>query len=140
MELTESTAMVDTGRTVALLNELRALGVQISLDDFGTGYSSLSYLRRLPIDTLKIDRSFVSGLEENPDNRHILETITMLARTLGMDVVAEGPETAGEVASLAGLARDYAQGYYFYKPLEPAAAQAVLRGRARKGPSERIVR
>lgn len=135
MELTESTAMVDTERTVALLNDLRALGVQISLDDFGTGYSSLSYLRRLPIDTLKIDRSFVSGLEDNPDNRHILETITMLARTLGMDVVAEGPETAGEVASLADLACEYAQGYYFYKPLEPAAAAAVLKTQAREAPA-----
>ncbi|WP_181885503.1 putative bifunctional diguanylate cyclase/phosphodiesterase [Trinickia dinghuensis] len=134
LELTESTAMVDTERTVALLHGLRALGVQISLDDFGTGYSSLSYLRRLPIDTLKIDRSFVSGLEANPDNRHILETITMLARALGMDVVAEGPETAGEVASLAELECGYAQGYYFFRPLEPAAAAAALLAQNHRGP------
>ncbi|WP_167050392.1 MULTISPECIES: GGDEF domain-containing protein [Burkholderiaceae] len=139
LELTESTAMVDTGRTVAQLLELRALGIQISLDDFGTGYSSLSYLRRLPIDTLKIDRSFVSGIETNPENRHILETITLLARTLGMEVVAEGPETADEVASLRAIECGYAQGYYFYRPLDPAAIATALRAQTTESGCDRTL-
>lgn len=130
LELTESVAMVDAERTKKVLLELKSTGMQISLDDFGTGYSSLSYLRQLPIDTLKIDRSFITGLDVNEGNRYVLETITKLAHTLGMKVVAEGAETTEELDYLRHLDCDFAQGYYFFKPLDQAAAAAALRAQA----------
>ncbi|AXK38166.1 putative bifunctional diguanylate cyclase/phosphodiesterase [Crenobacter cavernae] len=127
LELTESMAMSDPEHTARLLFELKAMGIQLSLDDFGTGYSSLSYLSRLPIDTLKIDRSFVSGLEKSSENLRILEAIVTLARTLNMEVVAEGTETIEEVIYLKRLNCEYAQGYFFFKPLGVADAEAALR-------------
>ncbi|TAM88120.1 MAG: EAL domain-containing protein [Candidimonas sp.] len=131
LELTESVAMIDAERTRQTLLELKAMGVHLSLDDFGTGYSSLSYLRRLPVDTLKIDRSFVTGINLNKESQCILETITMLAHALGMEVVAEGAETAEELTHLRRLKCDYVQGYYFSGPLDRLAATAVLRNQAK---------
>jgi EAL domain-containing protein (putative c-di-GMP-specific phosphodiesterase class I) len=98
---------------------LRACGVKIALDDFGTGYSSLNYLRRLPIDTLKIDRSFISQLhlEESKDDRAIVCAIVMLARKLGMTLVAEGVETQGHVDVLRDLGCDQLQGFLYSKPM-----------------------
>jgi PAS domain S-box-containing protein len=126
LEITESVAMDDAERTIRVVKQLKKLGLRISIDDFGTGFSSLSYLRRFPIDTLKIDRSFVSNSEGNSDNREIVRTIIGLARNLGMDVVAEGTETQEEVCYLKSLTCDYAQGYLFSRPLDGERAQALV--------------
>jgi EAL domain-containing protein (putative c-di-GMP-specific phosphodiesterase class I) len=113
--------------------QLKALGVRVSLDDFGTGYSSLSYLRRLPIDTLKIDRSFVSQLDRFDDKRQIVEVVLMLARALQLDVVAEGVETDAELQLLRDMGSDFVQGYFYYRPLAPEAAEAVLAEQGERG-------
>jgi EAL domain-containing protein (putative c-di-GMP-specific phosphodiesterase class I) len=126
LELTESAVMADAKHALEVFAQLKALGVRVSLDDFGTGYSSLSYLRRLPIDTLKIDRSFVSQLDRFDDKRQIVEVVLMLARALGLDVVAEGVETEAELDLLRDMGSDLVQGYYYFKPLEAAAAHEAL--------------
>ncbi len=127
LEITESTIMEHASEAVAKLLELRQLNVQLHIDDFGTGYSSLSYLHRLPMDTLKIDRSFISGMEGGRDERaEIVSTIVTLARTLGMSVAAEGLETADQVSRLRGLSCQYGQGYYFSGPLEHIAAGNLI--------------
>ena len=113
LEITESVAMDDAERARTILTELKALGVRISLDDFGTGYSSLSYLQRFPVDVLKIDQSFVAGMDQNKECREIIRTIVNLAKTLGLDVVAEGTETAAQVDYLQSLGCGFAQGYFF---------------------------
>jgi diguanylate cyclase (GGDEF)-like protein len=125
LEITESAAMSDAERARAVLGELKALGVRLSLDDFGTGYSSLSYLQRFPVDTLKIDRSFVTGMDDNDECRQIVGTILHLARTLKLDVVAEGTETTAQVGYLARLDCGFGQGFFFSKPIP-----AELIGRA----------
>jgi diguanylate cyclase (GGDEF)-like protein len=117
IEITEGVAMADAERTRTTLMELRALGMCVSLDDFGTGYSSLSYLQRLPVDTLKIDRSFVHGLDDGDECREIIQTIVNLARTLRLDVVAEGAETAEQVRHLEALECRCGQGYFFHRPM-----------------------
>jgi predicted signal transduction protein with EAL and GGDEF domain len=122
LEITESVIMSDAQRTSRLFDELKALGISLSIDDFGTGYSSLSYLRRFPLNTLKIDRSFISGMDTNRASRQIVETIMTLARNLGMEVVAEGAETAAQVEHLKTLGCEYAQGYFFSPPLDAEAA------------------
>jgi diguanylate cyclase (GGDEF)-like protein len=126
LEITETVVLDNSEAVVAILNELRALGVQLGLDDFGMGYSALGYLQRFPFQTLKIDRSFVDGMREG-GNTEIIRAIVSLASGLSMDVTAEGVETADQVAGLRDLACGFGQGYYFYKPLEPADAAAVLR-------------
>ena len=126
LELTESAVMADPDHARTVFGQLRDLGVGLSLDDFGTGYSSLSHLRRLPIDTLKIDRSFVSQIGQDDDKRQIVEVVVMLARALGLSVVAEGAETAAEVEVLVELGSDYVQGYYFSRPLDAVAATDLL--------------
>jgi diguanylate cyclase (GGDEF)-like protein len=126
LELTESAVMADPEHALAMFQQLKALGVGISLDDFGTGYSSLSHLRRLPIDTLKIDRSFVSQMDRDSEKRQIAELVIMLARVLGLDVVAEGAETEAEVALLRDMGSDFVQGYYYFKPLEAESARQAL--------------
>ena len=127
LELTESAVMADPDHALDIFRQLRELGVKLCLDDFGTGYSSLSQLRRLPIDTLKIDRSFVTQMDRQDDKRQIAEVVVMLAHTLGLDVVAEGAETAAEVALLQGMGVDFVQGYYYYKPMKADAAGAAWR-------------
>jgi EAL domain-containing protein (putative c-di-GMP-specific phosphodiesterase class I) len=126
LELTESAVMADAEHALAVFAQLKALGVLVSLDDFGTGYSSLSYLRRLPIDTLKIDRSFVSKLDCFDDKRQIVEVVLMLARALGLSVVAEGVETEAELDLLRDMGSDLVQGYYYYRPLAPEDAERAL--------------
>jgi len=117
IELTES-VFIDSLDTVSvLLNELRAMGITISIDDFGTGFSSLVYLKKLPIDELKIDRSFVSDLEANTDDQAIIQAILGLAKNLNISIIAEGVETQDQQAFLVDNACAYAQGYYFDKPM-----------------------
>jgi diguanylate cyclase (GGDEF)-like protein/PAS domain S-box-containing protein len=117
LEITESVVMGDQNDIFDKLRELKSLGVRLAIDDFGTGYSSLSYLKRLPVETLKIDKSFISGLGRNPKDRLIASATISLAQTLGLAVVAEGVETAKQAMQLRKLGCDLAQGYYFAKPL-----------------------
>ena len=119
LEITESVFSDNIEAAVGLLTELRDLGVQLSIDDFGTGYSSLSYLQRFPIDTLKIDRSFVTQMMENEENLAIVRTIVALAQNLGMDVVAEGVETEDQLTLLRKLECENGQGFLFSTPLSP---------------------
>ncbi len=117
LEITESVFSDNIEAAVGLLTQLRELGVQLSIDDFGTGYSSLSYLQRFPIDTLKIDRSFVTQMMENEENLAIVRTIVALAQNLGMDVVAEGVETEDQLSLLRKLECENGQGFLFSTPL-----------------------
>jgi EAL domain-containing protein (putative c-di-GMP-specific phosphodiesterase class I) len=127
LEATESILMRDADVTMATLNRLRDLGVKLSVDDFGTGYSSLSYLRRFPINQLKIDRSFVNEVTENPDDAAIIAAIASLAHTLKLEVVAEGVETAEQMSRLAEQGCRMMQGFFFSRPL-PAAQMTRLLG------------
>ncbi|MGB7404658.1 MAG: EAL domain-containing protein [Pacificimonas sp.] len=117
IELTESSIVANPKRAARLLGELKALGCSIAMDDFGTGYSSLSYLQSLPIDVLKIDRSFVTGILASADSRKIIDAIVSLARALGMKTVAEGVETAEQRLALRDAGCDMGQGYFFSHPL-----------------------
>ena len=139
LEITESSAITDPERAVHVLNSLKAFGLQLSVDDFGTGYSSLSYLHRLPIDVVKIDRSFVSAMMANRESRQIIKTILLLAGSLNLKVVAEGIETVEQVEELRKLGCEFGQGYLFSRPLIEAAADDYLQC-AKKGdraPAER---
>ena len=126
LEITESSFMDDLEAAIAVLAQLKSTGIQLSLDDFGTGYASLSYLYRLPIDTLKIDRSFVSRMGVKGKDSEIVGTIISLAHNLNLDVVAEGVETAEQLAQLQALGCEYGQGYYFSKPVPAEAANALI--------------
>ncbi len=126
LELTESVTMREVERAARIFGELKTLGVRLSMDDFGTGYSSLSYLRRFPLDTLKIDRSFVSEMEDTSESRAIVQMILSLGRSLGMEMVAEGVETAEQVSLLRSLGCEYAQGYFFSKPTDQEGMAEVL--------------
>jgi diguanylate cyclase (GGDEF)-like protein/PAS domain S-box-containing protein len=121
LEITESVLMDDADTAVAVLQRLRALGVHLSVDDFGTGYSSLAYLRRFPVDALKVDRSFVAGLGEDPEDSAIVEAVVSMAHSLRLLVVAEGVETDEQLARLRDLGCELAQGFYFAAPVPPAA-------------------
>jgi EAL domain-containing protein (putative c-di-GMP-specific phosphodiesterase class I) len=122
VEMTESSIMENAEIAVATLRRLKELNIGLEIDDFGTGYSSLSYLRQLPFDTLKIDRSFVKELGAADDSSEIINTILQLARSLSLDVVAEGIETNEQLAILRTLGCGCGQGYYFSKPVEPEKA------------------
>jgi EAL domain-containing protein (putative c-di-GMP-specific phosphodiesterase class I) len=126
VEITEGVAIQDAQRALAVLTDLHALGVRVSLDDFGTGYCSLSYLHSLPVDTLKIDRSFVARIGAGTSQGEIIKLIMGLARTLGVSVVAEGTETSEQVAYLDALGCKFGQGYYFAGPMPPDDAHALL--------------
>jgi diguanylate cyclase len=123
IELTESALMIDPDKSATVLKLLRSMGVSIAIDDFGTGYSSLSYLRRLPIDKLKIDRSFIRDLPTSPTDESIVRAIVSLAHSVGLTVVAEGVETAEQLERIRALECDQWQGYYCCQP-QPAAELA----------------
>jgi diguanylate cyclase (GGDEF)-like protein/PAS domain S-box-containing protein len=129
LELTESTVMGDPSAAVEMLQQIKALGISLAIDDFGTGYSSFSYLHRFPLDTLKIDRSFISGIrggENNAEGTEIARTILPMASNLHLEVVAEGVETVEQVALLKKLQCKYGQGFYFSEPLSAADAALLL--------------
>ena len=126
VEITESVIMQDTAHIVGELHRLRSLGVKIAIDDFGTGYSSLSYLRSMPIDHLKIDRSFISGFQESPENDQIVHSIITLAKSLGLTVIAEGVETRNQLEKLRSLQCDNAQGFMFSRPVDENKARELV--------------
>ena len=126
LEITETIAMADAQKSAVVLQELKALGVHLEIDDFGTGYSSLSRLQRFPVDTLKIDRAFVSRMDSDPETHEIVRTIVMLAQNLGLKVVAEGVETEEQVEMLKRVSCKWAQGYLFSKPAAPPAVERLL--------------
>src|SRR5437016_5274041 len=128
LEITESTVMADPSGAVEMLQQIKDLGIRLAIDDFGTGYSSLSYLHRFPLDTLKIDRSFISVMEENGEGMEIARSILPMANHLRLDVVAEGVETIQQVALLKRLECKYGQGYYFSRPLSAEGIAALLAG------------
>jgi len=128
LELTESVAMQDVDATVIKLRTLKALGVQLAIDDFGTGYSSLTYLKRFPVDTLKIDRSFVEGVCGAVEDAAIVRSVVALANALQLEVVGEGIELRSQAQQLQSLGCDRGQGYFFARP-QPAAAISALLGR-----------
>lgn len=126
LEVTESAVMADTERAAATLAALRRMGVKVAVDDFGTGYSSLAYLKRLPVDALKIDIAFIREVTRNPGDAALVDAIIAMAHSLGLDVVAEGVETAEQLAYLARRRCDQVQGYYFSRPLPAAQCAALL--------------
>jgi EAL domain-containing protein (putative c-di-GMP-specific phosphodiesterase class I) len=127
LEIVETVAMRDAEKPEGVLRQAKSLGVRLSIDDFGTGYSSLSRLRHFPADTLKIDRTFISRMDIDADNRAVVCTILALAHNLGLTVVAEGTETLGEVNALLGIDCEYAQGYFFSRPVDGETALHLLR-------------
>jgi len=126
LEITETAVMEQLDAAVAILTRLRQLGVRLALDDFGTGYSSLSYLQRLPVDILKIDRTFVSGVAGSAEESALARAIVNLGQTLGLETIAEGIETPEQLAALRELGCQLGQGYHFARPLGPAAVDALL--------------
>jgi diguanylate cyclase (GGDEF)-like protein/PAS domain S-box-containing protein len=126
LEITESGLMEAGGQNVSMLQRLKTLGVRLAIDDFGIGYSSLSYLKHFPVDVLKIDRSFVERLGENPEDAAIVQTVTTLAHTLGMEVTAEGVETREQFAQLRTLGCDHGQGYLFARPIPASDANTMI--------------
>jgi PAS domain S-box-containing protein len=133
LEITETIAMADADRSGVMLSELKALGVRLDIDDFGTGYSSLSRLQRFPVDTLKIDRAFVSRMDSDHDTREIVRIIMMLAQNLGLKVVAEGVETQPQLDLLRDLGCEFAQGYLFSKPVDSEAIDKLLEANRKEG-------
>jgi diguanylate cyclase (GGDEF)-like protein/PAS domain S-box-containing protein len=127
LEITESSLVKNLERTHETLYQLSQMGIKFSVDDFGTGYSSLTYLKRFPIDTLKIDRSFIKDIIQDPDDKAITTAIIAMAHSLKLKVVAEGVETREQVEFLRSLQCDSLQGFLFYKPLTPEAFKAVLK-------------
>ncbi|MFT3745007.1 MAG: EAL domain-containing protein [Pyrinomonadaceae bacterium] len=126
LELTESAVMDNAETAILMLKQIKETGVRVSIDDFGTGYSSLSYLHRFPIDLLKVDRSFVSAMEENTENGEIVRTVIALAKALNLKVVAEGIESIHQFHQLRILGCEYGQGYLFSKPLPVADIERLL--------------
>ncbi len=129
LEITESSLMVDLESTGRTLRRLRDSDIQLHVDDFGTGYSSLAYLCRLPIHTLKIDRSFVRQMTYWGENMEVVRTIVQLARNLGHGVIAEEVETEGQLALLQNLGYDFGQGFLISQPLDPQRAEQIIKKR-----------
>lgn len=126
LEITESVLLENSESVAAVLLQLKALGISLSLDDFGTGYSSLSYLHRFPINTLKIDRSFINQMGCGNERWEIVRAIITLAHALGMEVISEGIETSEQLTQLSALQCKYGQGYFFSQPLDGSAAEALI--------------
>jgi diguanylate cyclase (GGDEF)-like protein len=130
LEITESVFVRDEQRALIVLDELKEIGVKLALDDFGTGYSSLGYLNKLPIDTIKIDHTFIANLRDKPGSRAIVTSIIQLAHSLGMSVVAEGVETAAQHEELTALGSEFCQGFYFARPMSATSLGTLLQHQA----------
>jgi diguanylate cyclase (GGDEF)-like protein len=126
IEITETTLMRDAEQTIRRLSAIKALGVRIAIDDFGTGYSSLTHVQKFPVDSLKIDRSFIAGLKDNKEGEALIHTLVQLGKALSIETVAEGIEMPQELALLQGERCDSGQGFLFAKPLDLAATEAFL--------------
>ena len=126
LELTETVLMDDIGGHVAMMDDLKSLGLTLAVDDFGKGYSSLRYLQRFPIDRIKIDRDFVRGLTDNRADRAIVSAVLSFARALDIEVVAEGAETQEHVDALGELGCEYVQGFFFHRPMEAVRISSLL--------------
>jgi len=126
LEITETIAMGDPEKAASVFSELKALGVRLSVDDFGTGYSSLSRLQQFPVDSLKIDRAFISRMDSDRESRKIVEIIIMLAQNLGLVTVAEGTETEEQINELKALDCGFAQGYFFSRPADHETITELL--------------
>ena len=126
LELTESASMADAGKSYELLAQLKAMGIRLAIDDFGTGYSNLNYLKRFPVDKLKLDKSFVDDILDDADDLAISRAVIAMAHGLRLTVVAEGVETAGQLAALAELGCDLIQGYYYSRPVPPEEFARML--------------
>jgi EAL domain-containing protein (putative c-di-GMP-specific phosphodiesterase class I)/DNA-binding response OmpR family regulator len=129
LELTEGVLLHDTEAAISIIQKLKNLGLRLAIDDFGMGFSSLSYLRRLPVDEVKIDRSFVAGVATGSEEWTLARGIIRLVHSLGLETVAEGVERADQVAHLRTLGCHFAQGYYFARPMDPAAITGLLEER-----------
>ena len=136
LEITESVAMHDAEKTIATLNNLRALNLQLSIDDFGTGYSSLSYLKRFPINKLKVDQSFIRNMTTDTNDASITKSVILLGQSLNLSVIAEGVETAEQLALLKQFGCDEIQGYFFSRPIPEHELESLLRS----NPERMIVR
>ena len=135
LEVTETFLMQDIDHSLALLHELKALGIRLALDDFGTGYSSLNYLSRLPVDTLKIDRSFVMDISESTERYNLVRNVIRMSHDLGMQVVAEGVETEEQLALLRELDCDEIQGYLISPPVPADQFRTLLENQPVIAPS-----
>ena len=127
LEITEGVVLEPDPLTISRLEALRDLGIQLAVDDFGTGYSALSYLRRLPVTVLKIDRSFVTGIADDPEARSVCEAVVHLGEAFNMNVVAEGIETADQATALIAMGCTIGQGFHFHRPLPPHDLKALIR-------------
>lgn len=126
LEITESLAMHDAEKSITTMNELRALGIQLSIDDFGTGYSSLSYLKCFPINKLKVDQSFVRNMTSNANDASIARTVVSLGQSLNLTVIAEGVETHEQLALLEQYGCDEVQGYLFSRPIAKESLEKFI--------------
>jgi len=131
--------MIDVDQSRRVLEELRSIGVSVAIDDFGTGYSNLDLLRRLPVDYLKIDRSFIAGLGTEQGDTQLVRMVLGLSQELGIEVIAEGVETVLQANELRRLGCRIAQGYLYSRPVQLADAEEMLRQQARPPSSDRIV-
>ena len=129
LEITEGTLLKDTQKIETVLGEVKVLGVRLEIDDFGKEYSSLSYLNRLPVDALKIDRSFLESFGENPSNLLIVEAVISLAHSLGLKVTGEGVESVEQLELLRGMGCDFVQGYHLARPLPSEEVEQLLADR-----------
>jgi len=127
IEITENVIIENPEALIEIFSQLRNIGIQLYIDDFGTGYSSLSYLHRLPIDGIKIDRSFIQRIGNKGENHEIIKTIMLLAQDMNVDVIAEGIETENQLASIKTLQCDYWQGFLFFKPVDSEHAEALIK-------------